>query len=224
MGQVSDGEDPQAMTDEMRASATVKTLVDAYLNRHAKPKNQSWKIDESALNRFVLPKFGAHSATSITFSDIANLHAKIGQQHSYTASRLVAIIRKMFNVGRKLALVPRELTNPAAEIERFPEFRRRRYVTPTEMPRLATAIDADANEFAAHAIWLLLLTGTRRSEMLAVKWEDVDWEHRTLYVGKTKNGESVLASLSRAAIARLKVIPRIEGNPYIICGERLGLC
>jgi hypothetical protein len=128
----------------------------------------------------------------------------------------------MFNVGRKLGLVPRDLRNPATEIERFPEVKRRRYVLPTEMPRLAAAINADVNEFAAHAIWLLLLTGIRRSEMLAAKWEDVNWKDRTLYVGKTKNGEPVLAPLSRPAIARLEQIPRIAGNPYIICGALPG--
>jgi integrase len=218
LGRVSDGEDPQEMTDKIRASASVKTLIEKYLEHHAKPKKRSWKVDESALNRFVLPKFGAHLAASITTADIANLHAEIGQKHGYTANRLVAIIRKMFNVGRKLGLVPREIKNPATEIERFPEFKRRRYLAPVEMPRLAAAIDADMNEFAAHAIWLLLLTGIRRSEMLAAKWEDVDWEHRTLFVGKTKNGEPVLAPLSRAAIARLKIIPRLENNPYIVCG------
>src|ERR1700679_1118229 len=28
---------------------------------------------------------------------------------------------------------------------------------------------------AGHALWLLLLTGVRRSETLAAKWSDVDW-------------------------------------------------
>ena len=39
-----------------------------------------------------------------------------------------------------------------------------------------------------------------------------------LYIGKTKNGEPVLTPLSRAAITRLKMIPLLKGNPYIICG------
>ncbi len=79
LGQVSDGEDPQEMTDKIRASATVKALVEKYIERHAKPKKRSWKVDESALNRFVLPKFGARLAAGITTAEIANLHAEIGQ-------------------------------------------------------------------------------------------------------------------------------------------------
>lgn len=35
---------------------------------------------------------------------------------------------------------------------------------------------------------------------------------------QTKNGEPVLTPLSRAAIARLKVIPKLKDNPFIFCG------
>jgi integrase len=219
LGEVSDGSDPKAVTDELRGAVTCKRLVEIYLERHARPKKRSWKIDESALRRFFIPKFGSHLASSITFSDIANLHAEIGKTHRHTANRFVAIVRKMFNVGRRIGLLARELRNPATEIDQFPEAKRRRYVTASELPRLAAAIDADANEFATHAIWLLLLTGIRRSEILAAKWDDINWQDRTLFVGKTKNGEPVLAPLSQAAITRLKRIPRVEGNPYVICGS-----
>src|SRR5882757_6993432 len=75
---------------------------------------------------------------------------------------------------------------------------------------------------SSHALWLLLLTGVRRNEILAAKWADIDWDNKTLYIGKTKNGEAVLTPLGRAAIARLKIIPRLHDNPYIICGELPG--
>ncbi len=86
------------------------------------------------------------------------------------------------------------------------------------MPRLAAAINDDPNEFAGHALWLLLLTGIRRNEILAAKWADADWDNKTLFIGKTKNGEPVLTPLSRGAIARLKLIPKLKDNPFIICG------
>jgi Phage integrase family len=128
----------------------------------------------------------------------------------------------MYNIGKVWGLVAREVLNPAVGIQHFPSEKRRRYVTLTEMPRLAAALDAEANDYAAHAIWLLLLTGCRRNEILGAKWSDIDWERRTLYIGKTKNGEALLAPLSHAAISRLKLIPRQEGNDYIICGALPG--
>src|SRR3984957_19957975 len=217
-GTAADGKDPQSNIDEMRASATVKMLAKLYIERHAKPKKRTWKTDEAALNRLLLPRFGSHLAASITRADIAGIHAGYGKSHPYGANRFICVVRKMYNVGRQLGMTPEEMPNPGTEIQRFPEHKRRRYVTPAEMPRLAATINDDTNEFAGHALWLLLLTGIRRNEILAAKWADVDWDNNTLYIGKTKNSEPVLTPLSRAAIARLNMIPKLTDNPYIICG------
>jgi integrase len=70
-----------------------------------------------------------------------------------------------------------------------------------------------------HVNRLVGVTGIRRSEILAAKWSDVDWDNGTLFIGGTKNGDPVLAPLGRAAIARLDMIPRSADNPYIICGD-----
>jgi integrase len=215
----ADGKDPRSDIDQMRATATVKELAEFYINSHAKPKKKTWKIDEQCLNQLLIPKFGSHLASSITRADIASIHADVGKEHPYAANRFVSIVQKMFNVGRQLGLVPEHIRNPGTEIVPFPERKRRRYVTLAEMPLLAAAIDEDPNEFAGHALWLLLLTGARRSEILAAKWSDVDWDARTLYIGDTKNGDPVLTPLSRAAIERLGLIPKSPDNPYIICGE-----
>jgi integrase len=218
-GTAADGKDPRSNIDQMRATPTVRELAESYINGHAKLKKKSCKIDEAYLNQLLIPRFGAHLASSITRADIASIHTDIGKKHPYTANRFISIIRKMYNVGRHLGMVPEEIRNPGTEIVPFAEKKRRRYVTLAEMPLLAAAIDEDPNEFAGHALWLLLLTGVRRSEILAAKWSDVDWDNGTLYIGETKNGEPVLTPLSQAAIARLNMIPKSDDNPYIICGD-----
>ena len=128
----------------------------------------------------------------------------------------------MYNLGHQWGLVPHDKVNPASGVERFPETKRRRFVTPDELPQLSKAIDQEADEYVRHAVWLLLLTGLRRGELLNAKWSDIDWKQRTLSIPKTKNGEALLAPLSHAAISRLKVVPRLQDNPYIICGQKAG--
>jgi hypothetical protein len=59
-------------------------------------------------------------------------------------------------------------------------------------------------------------------ELLKAKWTDTDWDAGTLFVGLTKNGEPLLAPLSDEALARLRHIPRLADNPYIICGKSQG--
>jgi len=128
----------------------------------------------------------------------------------------------MFNWGKVAGLVPRDHPNIVAEIVRFPERTRKRFVTTVEMPRLLQALEEEDNDYARHGIWLLLLMGLRSKELLKAKWEDIDWEMGTLFIGLTKNGEPLLAPISDAAMDRLRIIPRISDNPYIICGKLRG--
>jgi integrase len=222
LGQVAEGVDPQAPKETTKAAGTVKSLAETYIRRHAKLKKSTWVEDESYLARHLIPRFGTRLALTITTDDMAALHAEIGSKHPYAANRLLEVVRKMYNLGRKWGLVPHDKANPASGVERFPETKRRRFVTPDELPRLAKAIDQEADEYVRHAVWLLLLTGLRRGELLNAKWSDTDWKQRTLSIPKTKNGEALLAPLSHAAIARLKAVPRLQGNPHIICGRKAG--
>jgi hypothetical protein len=64
--------------------------------------------------------------------------------------------------------------------------------------------------------------GLRSKELLKAKWADIDWDMGTLFVGLIKNGEPLLAPISDAAMDRLRAIPRISGNPNIICGRLPG--
>jgi integrase len=223
LGRVASNLDPQAAKDTADASGTVKALCEEYMRRHAEKKKRSWKDDQSYIDRILVPKLGSRLVAGITSVDIAKIHSEIGRDHPYAANRFLEIASKMFVLGRTWGRLPKDAENPAVGIEQFPEQKRRRYITTAEMPKLAAAIDAEGNDFARHAVWLLLLTGVRRTELLNAKWSDIDWDLRTLYIGKTKNGEPVLAPLSHAAIEHLKMIPHIEGNPYIICGKLTGL-
>ncbi len=90
------------------------------------------------------------------------------------------------------------------------------------MPRFLQALEQEDNDYAKHGIWLLLLMGLRCNELLKAKWEDIDWDMGTLFIGLTKNGEPLQAPISEAAMDRFKVIPRTSDNPYIICDRRVG--
>jgi site-specific recombinase XerD len=159
---------------------------------------------------------------SLVTADIEAIHSQLGVEHPYGANDVLKVVRKMFNWGKVAGLVPRDHPNIVAGIVRFPERTRKRFVTTVEMPRLLQALEQEDNDYARHGIWLLLLMGLRSKELLKAKWEDIDWDMGTLFIGLTKNGEPLLAPISDAAMDRLRVIPRISDNPYIICGRLPG--
>ena len=150
---------------------------------------------------------------------------------TYPSGRRVYVCSYRIRRRKRLALLGRadvltldqaDHANPILGIKWFPERQRRRYITTVEMPDFIRALEAEDNEYARHGLWLLLLLGLRSIELLKAKWADIDWDMGTLFVGLTKNGEPLLAPLSDAAMARLKMIPRIANNPYIICGHKRG--
>jgi integrase len=201
----------------------VAELAKAYIEGHAKPKKRSWRHDESTLRRNLLPDFGTWLASQLTSAELAAVHVRIGTKHPYAANILLDVVRKMYNWGKAPAkLIRKDVENPVVGIQRFPKRRRRRFITTVEMPRFIDALEREDSEYARHGIWMLLLTGLRMRELLKAKWHDVDWEMGTLFIGLTKNGEPLLAPLSDVALARLRAIPRIAGNPYIICGQKPG--
>lgn len=121
------------------------------------------------LRNMLIPKYGQLLAVTIRTPDIERIHSAKGSTFPYAANNFVGVVRKMFNWAKAGGYVPYEMPNPGVGIVRFPTKRRRRFVTATEMPRLLAAVENEDNEMARHAIWLLLLAGIRKSEVLRAK-------------------------------------------------------
>ena len=83
----------------------------------------------------------------------------------------------------------------------------------------AAAINAEPNQSARFGLWLYLLTGARKSEILKARWDDVDETRGILRLADTKAGGTHYIPLSGAALALLREIPRQHGNPYILPGS-----
>ncbi|OZS42117.1 tyrosine-type recombinase/integrase [Photobacterium sanguinicancri] len=88
-------------------------------------------------------------------------------------------------------------------------------------------------EFIAHALdypdrqtgaflALLFLTGLRDKELRFRLHSDINWEEKTLYIDRTKNGSSHVIYLSDYMISILESIPKVANNPYIFAGRRKG--
>lgn len=222
LAKAANQEDPQSNLDAQRDLKTIDELVEAYIEGHAKKKKKTWKTDQSRLRRVVLAKFSGRLAVTLIPADFEAIHSQLGVEHPYAANDILKVVRKMFNWGKVAGLVPRDHPNVVAGIVRFPQRARRRFITTVEMPRFLQALDQEDNDYARHGIWLLLLMGLRCNELLKAKWEDIDWDMGTLFIGLTKNGEPLLAPISEAAMERFRIIPRTADNPYIICGRRYG--
>ncbi len=221
LSNVLQDDDPLEARAIQRRGVTMRHLCVHYIEHHAKLHKKSWKKDERRLVRHALPRFANHKAKSIKRGDIAVLHRQVGERHGrYEANRLLEVLSKMFDLAATWGFVDGEAPNPARRIPKFHEQARDRWVSPEELPELAKAIDNEKNVYARYALWLYLLTGLRKNELLAVKRSDIDWSRKELRLGDTKSGRPHYLPLSAQALAFMRQAPEVSGNPFLFPGLR----
>jgi len=222
LGKIVDGVDPLLARKKEQAGQTVKVLAEAYIERYAKLHKKTWRTDRDRISKYILPAFGNLPVKSVIRSDVGKWHHKIGQVKPYEANRNLALLSKMFNCSKEWGFVEETGINPAMGIEKFKEQKRDRWLTPEELPRLTKAIDGVENTYARGCLWLYLLTGCRKTELLRTKWQDVDFDRQELRLPETKAGGTHYIPLSGPAVEIFKNLPRIDGNPFVFPGRNIG--
>ena len=140
------------------------------------------------------------------------------------------------SVGSELALMKRVLDtaikkwgygipyNPIRDIE-FPKgstARTRRLVS-DEKERLLTAASLQRNIYIGSIIEFAIETGMRRSEILKLRWCDVDLENGFASLYDTKNGEDRRVPLTRRCIEVLQTVPQTDEQVFPISATCLRL-
>lgn len=210
------GDDPQDKRKELRAIPTLADLVRDRYMPHVKSYKRSWCTDETVLRIHILPALGTLHVDEITGTAIANLLQTMRDKGyaTGTTNRVLILLRYIFNLARKWK-IPGIRETPTFGLSTAPDVQRDRFLSPEETQRLIASINVDENRVAARAITLLLLTGGRRNEITQAKWDYVDWEKRALLVPISKTGRPRSIALNGQAIALLRSITPIPGNPYI---------
>ena len=83
-------------------------------------------------------------------------------------------------------------------------------------------VEADGSMWPP-AIRPLMLTGCRKSEILTLRWDDVDRTAGELRLRDGKRGPRMVP-LTTPALKVLDGIERIEGNPWVIPSRKPGAC
>lgn len=203
---IAKGEDPASDAAEARRELTFAALWDVYLERHAKPHKRSAGRDEYLMARYVPNGWHGRRLSDIGRDDVARLHARIGDQHGhYAANRTLALLRTMLNLARDWELLKGD--NPAEGIKPFKEHRRQRFLSPEELQRVNTAL-LDEPDWRWRAWFpLAVMLGTRRGELLAMRWAEIDFNARTWTIPQTKDGDPHLLPLPAPVIAILEGLP-----------------
>jgi integrase len=187
-------------------------------------KPRSFIEHKRRLELHILPALGSSKLSAVSTADIRRLHDKLSKT-PVGANRVAGLVKTMFNVAVLKGCLPENHVNPANKIKPNKEQPRERFLQVEEVARLAKAIakaEESGNEsrHALAAIKLLLLTGARRDEILALEWSFVDLDGAVLNLPDSKTGKKPIY-LNPGAVEVLRELEKIrtEGNPYVIEGH-----
>jgi len=228
---ILDGRDPSQDKRENRHAKTVGELADLYLREGSveKPnkKLSSWETDRSNIERHIRPLLGTRLARGLTKFDVARFQSDVAAGKTAKdektgprgraivrggmgiASRALSVLSAMMTFGMGRSIVS---SNPTKGVEPFRGRKKERFLTDTEVGVLGEALveierDGSLPWVATAAIKLLLLTGARRGEILALQWEEVDLDRGCLRLQDSKTGAKVIR-LAAAALSLLAALPR----------------
>jgi len=233
LGRIAGGADPARDRATARGAPTVASALNTYLDEHAKRwKPRTVREYRRQARDILAPALGNLKVRDVTREDVARLVQRLRPTPTL-ANRVLALISAFMTWAIRSGLRPDGL-NPAKYLPRHREASRTRFLTGDELTRLGAALaeagagtwtDSNGNPLppapwqSIAAIRLLAVTGCRRSEILDLRWAEVDFDRGQLLLRDTKAGEST-RPLNSAARSMLESIPRGGPDDRVIPGTK----
>ena len=218
------GEDPfpAPPAPKLTVAGLAERYLKAHVAVHCKPKTAA--LYRTVLEKHILPALGGKALGEVGRGDVAELHHRL-RETPYMANAAAGVVSKMYRLAETWELVPPG-RNPCRSLRHYREHARERFLTPEEYRRLGGALrEAGVKRppwpQAVAAIRLLMLSGCRKSEILTLRWDDVDRATGELRLRDAKSGPRMVP-LTPPLVKVLEGIPRPEGNPWVVPGRRPG--
>ena len=247
LGQVAAGQDPATVRLQKRQAQNISELCDQYysgaisgkiLYRGKTKSSSTLAIDKGRINRHIKPLLGARKFADLTRADIEKfmfavrdgetaLRVKTGprgvarvQGGMGTAKKAVSLLSSIFRYAIRLGLIEH---NPCQYVELPADKKRTRFLNEDEYGRFGKAVQnvrqTTTYDLACLAIMVLALTGCRRSEILNLKREEVDFEGRCLRLQSTKTGPQI-RPCGKAALDILERLLASHNNYFVFPSSR----
>lgn len=184
-------------------------------SRSAKTKKlRSWKADERLWELHIKKKLGKKTAIKISTQDIQRLVDNIGERHTRTANKVIALLNRIYNQAIKREVI--DVKNPVSFVDRFPEISRERFLKPDELKRFIAAVMEEEEPWRGYFL-ILLFTGARRSTVASMRWQDLDMKNGTWHVPSwaSKNKKPLTVPLVKEAIDILEALKEKAINDWV---------
>lgn len=169
----------------------------------------TWKQYSQIVRDHILPKLGKTKIIDLRPDLIQSLYdSKVQEGVGLRTIQLThAVLRRFLNRAVKLGLLP----NNPSDVTSPPKPRQKEMQILNDSQVYQLIITAKEIQIRNLALYqLAITTGMRQGELLGLKWQDVDWEKKTLHIQRQlrygSNDGSVFSQLKTRASARTIII------------------
>ena len=219
LAEVRRGGDPSADRSVARSAPDIEALCERYLADHCIPHNKPSTIRtvKGYIKTHIIPTLGSLKVPDVTRVHVSALF-KVLEPTPVTGNRVVACLRKMFNLAEAWGLRP-DGTNPCRHIDLYPEKGSTRLMPDAELAQLYAYLDKADAEGLEHssntlAIRLQFEFAGRMSEIRTLEWAWIDFASRRIVWPDSKTGD-ISKPLTENAIALLKRAPRSKESRFV---------
>lgn len=191
--------------DVARTSKREMTLDDVFCEYMVRTAAFNKRPDKPKANyRLYLSQWGKRKLSTIRHEEVDSLHKKLGRDKGIvTANIALKLLHVMYNKAINEWRIWKG-ENAAHGIKKFTELSRDRFLQGDELPRFFQALADEENETLRDYFLLSLLTGARRSNVLAMEWKDVNLDREEWRINETKSGTPQTVTLSPEALTVLR--------------------
>jgi len=216
---IEDGQHEIKPRDERR---TFAEMAVEYEEIKAAEEKRSLRCDRQLLKQ-LLPVFGLSFMHTITRKEIeAYLRIRRKVVSGATCNRTLALLKHLFNIAIEKGYVR---DNPVRGTKKYKEapWRRKYIYTEDELQTLVNAAATHLRPILVVAIG----TGLRKGDSLALRWDQVDFEHNVITLFMEKTGEGIeipMLPMVRETLRRLK--GTAGQSPFVLTyrGRQIGDC
>ena len=178
-------------------------------------------IYRGSLWNHILPALGSRPVAAVGPADAEALHHSLRATPS-AANRALGVLSNMFALAQDWGLAPPR-GNPCRFVKQYRQGMCERFLSADEYRRVGRALyELEAQSAlrarAAAALRLLMVTGCRLTEVLTLRWDDVDRKAGELRLRHAKTGPRMVA-LTPAALRVLSELRRVPRSRWVFAGS-----
>jgi integrase len=214
---IEEGSNPADIKRAHKSEPTLSEFFKDYGERHGQRK-LAWKDDQQRFRDYLENSLGARKLSAITREMVGRILSDMERdgKAGATVNNVRALASGIFGKAIEWSYLA---NNPVKGIKTRKAVKRDRFIQADELPRFFASVGEEPNETIRDYFLLSLLTGARRANVLAMRWNQISLKEGIWRIPETKNGTPQNVTLSPEAMAILKAREDTVEGAFVFSGE-----